>query len=126
MRALRTSLTSPIFLKATSLIIGFLLWNTINHLFTYSTWVTVPVCFYNAEAKQIDAPESLTIELTGKRAQIRHINQEALAAHIDAGNLSLGTHKLTVTSEHLLLPPSISVTTVIPHTIIVTITRGDS
>ena len=126
MRALRTSLTSPIFLKATSLIIGFLLWNTINHLFTYSTWVTVPVCFYNAEAKQIDAPESLTIELTGKRAQIRHIDQETLAAHIDAANLSLGTHKLNVTSEHLLLPPSISVTTVIPHTIIVTITRGES
>ena len=126
MRALRTSLTSPIFLKVTSLILGFLLWNTINHLFTYSTWVTVPVCFYNAQKKQIDAPEYLTVELTGKRSLLRHINKESLAAHIDAKNLSVGTHKLTVTSEHLLLPPSISTTTVIPHYIIVTITRGES
>ena len=126
MRALRTSLTSPLFLKVTSLIIGFLLWSTVNHLFTYSTWVTVPICFYNVDAKQIDAPESMNIELTGKRAHIRHINHDALAVHIDASQLTYGTHQLTVTSNQLLLPPSITATTVIPHTILITITRGES
>lgn len=126
MRALRTTLTSPLFLKATSLVIGFLLWSTINHLFTYSTWVTVPICFYNVEAKQIDAPESMNIELTGKRAHIRHINTEALAVHLDASLLTYGTHKLSINAKNLLLPPSISVTTVIPHHLIVTITRGSS
>lgn len=126
MRALRTTLTSPLFLKATSLVLGFLLWSTVNHLFTYSIWVTVPVCFYNVDAKQIDAPESVNIELTGKRAHLRHINKEALAVHIDASLFTYGTHKLTLKAEHLLLPPTIAVTTVIPHHIIVTITRGVS
>ena len=126
MRALRTTLTSPLFLKATSLVIGFLLWSTVNHLFTYSTWVTVPICFYNVDAKHIDAPESMNIELTGKRAHIRHINTDALAVHLDASLLSYGTHKCTISEKDLLLPPTISATTVIPHHLIITITRGAS
>ncbi len=124
MRALRTTFSSTLFLKATSLVIGFLLWSTINHLFTYSTWVTVPVCFYNSTDKLIQAPESVAVELTGKRAHLRHIDKEALAVHLDASLLSPGTHKLSLSSEQLLLPSTISITTVIPHHLIITITGG--
>jgi hypothetical protein len=57
---------------------------------------------------------------------MRNIDRSALAAHIDGSRLSNGIHKIVISSEHLLLPPSISVTTVIPHPIIVTITGGET
>lgn len=126
MRAFRTALTSPIFLKATSLIIGFLLWSTVNHLFTQNVWLTVPVCFYNIDTLQIEAPETINVELTGKRAHIKQINPEVLAVHIDASRLKIGTQKIPITAKQLLLPSSISVTSIIPHPIIITVTRGES
>ncbi len=126
MRALQTALTSPLVVKVTSLILAFMLWSTINQLFTYSTWVTVPVCFYNVESRQIDAPESIELELTGKRGHLKHIAYDRLAVHIDAAQLPYGTSKVKVSADQVLLPPSIAITTTIPHHLLITITRGDS
>ena len=126
MRLLRSTLTSPLFLKATSLILGFLLWSTVSDLFPRRMWLTVPVCFYNTGLNRVSAPETINIELTGKRAHIKQINKDSLALHIDAASLRQGDNHLTITRDQLLLPPTISVTTVIPHKVIVHLTSGDS
>ncbi len=125
MRTFRTTLTSPLVLKATSLILGFLLWSTVSDLFTQSIWISVPVCFYNTNQEKISAPETISIELAGKRSHIRQINKDTLALHIDARTLHPGDNHLTITRDHLFMPPSISVATVIPHKVVVRVTPGD-
>jgi len=126
MRLLRATVTSSIFLKATSLILGFLLWSTISDLFPRRVWLAVPVCFYNTESRTIRAPETINIELTGARAHIKQINRDTFALHIDAHSLHPGDNLLTITQDLLLLPPAISVATVIPHKVIVHLTPGES
>ncbi len=125
MRLLRSTVTSSIFLKATSLILGFLLWSTISNLFPRSIWIEVPVCFYNTGSYKMRAPETINVELTGKRAYIKQINKDTIALHIDAQSLHSGDNLLTITQEMLLLPAAISVATVIPHKVIVHLTPGD-
>ncbi len=119
MRSVHSTVTSPIFLKATSLILGFMLWSTVSNLFTQSIWVTIPLCYYNKESKTITGPETIAIELTAKRTHIRHIQKDTLAAHIDAESLHPGANRLAITRDHLLMPQGITVTTVIPHTVVV-------
>ena len=123
MKLVRTILTSSLCLKISSLIIGFLLWSTVNDLFTYTKWFTIPLCFYNAESLVLSAPQAITLELSGKRSHIRQIASDSLAAHIDAHTLRPGNNLLAITRDHLLMPPSIQVTTVIPHSVIVQVTR---
>ncbi len=126
MRLLRSTLTSSLVLKATSLILGFLLWSTVSDLFTHSVWLQVPICFYNTGSETIKAPEAMSVELTGKRSYIRRIQKETVAVHIDAHTLKPGRNHLTITRDNLLMPPEITVTTVIPHKLIVHLTPGES
>lgn len=127
MKSFRTALTSPIFLKASSLILGFLLWSSVSELFTRSLWVAVPLSFYNnKEGRKISSPETINVELSGKRSHIKHIDKNTLALHIDAQSLHLGDNHLTITREQLLMPPSIAVATVIPQKVVVRVTRGDA
>lgn len=116
--------TSTIFLKATSLIIGFLFWSLLSDSFTASTWVTVPVCFYNATNQKIACEETIKVELKGKRAHLRNIKTEALAVHIDAQQFRAGPHSIMVTSEQLLLPPTIAVGETIPHVLMINIAES--
>ncbi len=125
MKSFRTALTSPIFLKASSLILGFLLWSSVCELFTRSLWVAVPISFYNnKDARKISSPETINIELSGKRSHIKHVDKKNLALHVDAQSLHMGDNHLAVTREQLLMPPSISVATVIPQKVVIRVTKG--
>ncbi len=127
MKSFRSAFRSPIFLKVSSLILGFLLWSTVSELFTRSLWVAVPLSFYNTnEGTKISAPETVNIELSGKRSHMKQIDKKTLALHIDAQSLQLGENHLTITREQLLMPPSISVATVIPQKVVVQVTQGAS
>ena len=123
MKILQTTLRSRIFLKATSLVLGFFLWTIIGDLFIHRKWLTVPVCFYNTSSKNIKAPESVMVELEGKRSHLKHIQDDTLALHIDAERLFDGSHHISITQEQLLLPSTVTVTTVIPQSIIVHIAK---
>ena len=126
MKFLRSTLTSSLFLKVSSLILGFGLWSIMNDLFTQSKWFTIPVCFYNTESHHIKAPETVTLELTGKRAHLKRISSDTLAVHVDAKSLQQGDNLLRITHDLLLLPQTLAVTTVIPQSVIVHLQSGVS
>jgi hypothetical protein len=122
---LKNALTSPIFLKMMSLILGSLFWVIISDSFISSRWVTLPVCFYNSATKKITAPETIRIELKGKRTYLKQLPEKDLALHIDAQDLPTGSHKIEITKDLLLLPSSIILGESLPHSIMVTVTQGD-
>jgi hypothetical protein len=124
MKAFRNAYKSTIFLKVSSLIIGFALWSSICELFPRSQWLAIPISFYNRDSRTIQAPEIVQVEVTGKRSHISRIDKNSLAAHIDAQSLRMGDNLLTITHEHLLLPAIIAVTTVIPQSIVVRVAAG--
>jgi hypothetical protein len=72
-------------------------------------WLTVPVCFDDApENLLIESPEVVKIQVSGKRADLRNLNLNNLAFHIDAQKLSVGNNRLAITAEKLFLPESIN------------------
>ena len=54
------------------------------------------------------APEQLRVTLSGTPSDIRTIDQQAVAAHIDASTLVMGETAVAVTAQNLLLPPHVS------------------
>jgi len=70
--------------------------------------LSVPLCFYNLPAdSSIEAPESISLTIAGKRSEIRALEQEHLAVHIDASELQPGKQLVAITDKKLLLPSSI-------------------
>ncbi len=65
------AVTSTIFLKAVSLVIGFLFWSILSESFTAYKWVTIPVAFYNKGNELIESTEKISIELRGKSEKKR-------------------------------------------------------
>ncbi len=111
---LHQAFTSTPFLKATAIILGFLFWTIIGDSFPSYRWVTVPVAFYNTSKSVIEAPETVKVQLKGKRSQLRALDENQLAVHINAQELNDGPHQLEVTREMLLLPATISLGDIIP------------
>lgn len=100
---------SNIFLKFTSFITALLLWNMLNNFISSTMWISAPLCFYNMKKNfTIEAPEIISIQLKGKKSIIDQIKNEQIAVHINAQNLNFGINPYIITSENLLLPPSIS------------------
>lgn len=118
----KDALRSTMFLKAMALIIGFLFWNIMSESFTASRWFTVPVCFYNKTDALIQAPETVMVEIHGKRSHIRALDPATIAVHIDAQTLAEGPQHLFITRDLLLLPPTIAVQETIPHTLFIQVT----
>ncbi len=121
---LKQAVTSTFFLKATSLIIGFLLWSIISDACTGHTWVTVPLCFYNKKNLSITSPENLLVQLKAKRSFLKHLDTRTLAAHIDAQTLHVGPNTVHITEDLLFLPSTITIQDIIPHNILITVQDG--
>ena len=119
MKVLQTTLRSTLFLKATSLVLGFLLWNTMSDLFMHRTWVTVPICFYAAGTKSLSAPQTISLELEGKPSHLKKLDKNNLAIHIDAQSLQPGANQVSITQDLLHMPTSIQLLTAIPQKIVV-------
>ena len=120
---IKEALRSTFFLKVMALIIGFLFWNVISKDFSASRWFTIPVCFYNKDKQLIKAPETIMVELHGKRTHIRALDPSSLAVHINARTLISGPQHIPITRDTLLLPPTIAVHETIPHVIYVTVAQ---
>ena len=114
-------LTNTIVLKVMALIIGFLFWSIVSDSFTASRWVTVPVCFYNTKKYKIQAPETMRLELKGRKSHLRTIDIGRLAVHIDLQTLHKGPQSIVVTPHHLLLADTIHIGLTIPHTLMFTL-----
>ena len=91
-------------------ILGFFLWLFISSLHKTTLWVEVPVSFYNQhDTTIINAPETIQIQLSGYRNNIRTIDLNQLAVHIDAQELYEGKNPLKIKAHNLFLPDLISV-----------------
>lgn len=95
-------------IKIISLLLGYSLWHIFGSPHSTTVQISVPLCFYNIPAgKVIKAPEQIAIQIVGKRSDIRSLDTEQLAVHINASLLKDGKNLLPITQETLFLPESI-------------------
>lgn len=108
-------------LKVASCIIGYTFWFIFGHSQTIKTELSVPLCFYGTDqTMQIQAPESIRIELLGKRAVMQTVDLSNIAIHIDARDLAEGSQPIEITQEKMFLPESIKLIHYSPAQIMVT------
>lgn len=110
-------------LKVISFILGYSSWYLLGTAHTHTIWKTIPLSFYDVPQQHtVNAPESVTILLSGKRAHLRNLNEKHLAAHINGHDLKQGTHPITLTTQELFLPDSIKLVHYTPTTILIEVT----
>jgi len=106
---LRTLLLNNGTLKVSSCIIGFIMWSILNESYRAHLTLAVPVCFYNVpETCSITSPEQTQVTLSGSHTQVRNIDEQNLAVHIDAQKLVEGRNVIDMTAQNLLLPADLS------------------
>ena len=122
---LRHALTSSLFLKALSLILGFLFWSILSDSFTGHRWISVPIAFYNVNTEKIAcSAETIKVQLKGKRTHLKNLDTCSMALHIDAQSLKTGPQLADITADQFFLPATISIGETMPHAITVTVTRS--
>ena len=119
---LKNNLKNNATLKVVSFIIGYNVWNILSASHTHTLSIEAPVCFYHESAAHtIDAPESITLELQGKKNVLQSINKKTLALHIDASQLHHGPNPLLVNHATLFLPETINVVHYSPANIVINV-----
>lgn len=108
--SIRAIVSNNLLHKSSALILGFLLWSQLTMLHQHTVTMTVPLCFYGAEtsAFSLEAPETVTITLRGKKRDLATLDRTLLAAHIDASRLKEENNGLILSNKDLFLPDSIS------------------
>ena len=97
-------------LKIISLILGYSFWHAMSYNHNVNLWLAVPLCFHDVpENLEMQSPETIKINITGKRTDIYALDQKNLAVHIDGHYLQPGKNHLTITGETLFLPNTIKV-----------------
>jgi YbbR domain-containing protein len=109
-------------LKAIALIAGYTFWHIFGTLTTTTVSLTVPVCFYTTNTcTVIHGPETVTVQLHGKRAHLYALNTQSLAAHINSSALTPGKHAILLNSNNLFLPETIKLVHYMPSIIEITV-----
>lgn len=109
-------------LKAFSLILGYTFWYIFSNAYPITIWKTIPLCFYFIPAQhKITGPDTVSVQLTGKRSHLHALDRQNFAVHINAQNLQKGKHLITITPDTLFLPDSIKLVHYIPSNVQVTI-----
>ncbi len=105
-RTKKTSRNVP--LKLISLLLGYTFWYIFGNSHTTTAWITIPLSFYNIPTQNsIRAPETLSVKIAGKRTDLRSLDTNELAIHVNASHLREGKNALTITPETIFLPESI-------------------
>jgi len=106
--------------------VGYTFWFIFGHSQTITTQVTVPLCFYGAsDSTQIQAPDTVQIELNGKRSIMQSLDLSNLAVHVDARELVAGTQPIELSQKSLFLPESIKLVHYTPAQILVTVKQNE-
>jgi hypothetical protein len=110
-------------LKIISLMLAYSFWTLLNQMHPTLLTVTVPLCFYGEQkaTTKISAPETLKLTLSGKRTDLANLDLTTLAAHVDATTLVAGPNNLTLTREHLFVPPSCNLVHYKPSNIVISV-----
>lgn len=101
-------------ISSMAIILGILWWLVASEFNRSSRTLLVPLCFYNSALCKIEAPESITVTLGGKRSHLRALNPTNIAIHIDAETITEKTTVLSIRQEHLLLPQNINLVSYSP------------
>lgn len=118
--SIKNSLLNNATIKVFSLILGYALWSILSDHHTKTISVTAPLCFYGQnENITIKAPESITVDLKGKKRELAVLDVSNLALHIDACGLKKGLNPIAVHNATLFLPDSICVVHYFPTKIFV-------
>ncbi len=100
----------PIIAKIMALCFGTLMWYILSQQTIDTMNVEVPVCFYGGDGTNvIEAPETVTITISGRRGDLAQLDCKELAAHIDVGTLVARQTKITIQPHHLFLPATVKV-----------------
>lgn len=118
--SIKKILNSTIILKILSLLIGGSIWYQLGFYQRISKTFTIPLCFYGPQ-RVIDAPETIEITLQAKRSDIRALDHEHLAAHINSALLAEGPNTILINNKTLFLPETFNVLHYKPSNIIVTV-----
>lgn len=123
MRQLKTIIFGNAPLKIISLILGCMFWYMLSQGQTINVWLNVPVSFHNVPADlNIQSPETVAINIAGKRTDMYSLDKEQLAIHVDAHTLQQGDNLLTITPDALFLPDSITMVHYKPSNVVVELT----
>lgn len=104
----RKTVWRNISLKVISLMFGFTFWYIFGNLHTSNAYITVPLCFYNIPKNtQLKGPDSISLKIAGKRCDLRALDMDQLAIHINAQRLHLGKNLLQINQDTIFLPDAI-------------------
>lgn len=88
--------------------------------------MTVPLCFYGtSEDKEVRAPESVAVTLSGKREDLIALDLNNIALHINMEELRMGDNLIEVSTEKLFLPSTVKVVHWSPLNPVVTLTENE-
>lgn len=104
---IKKSLINNKILKLISLFLGLATWALLSHYHTSSTWLEVPIYFYNIPTglNIVASQEKITIKIHGKLADIKQCQDMGL--HIDASDFKPGQQRIQPCQEQLFLPKSV-------------------
>lgn len=115
------NLTNSIPRKLLSLVIGYHIWIIVSTHVPAYRWLEVPVCFYHTTPETTwEAPESILVQLAGKRTYLCNLDTTSLAIHIDTRTLTSDHNRLILSNYELLLPSHLHVVDWKPSNIIIT------
>lgn len=105
---LKKTILSNLTIKIFALIIGYCLWSFLGDIYLQTSTIKVPICFYDVpDEKEIIAhPESITIQIRGKRSDLKQCDD--LAFHINAKSLAPGQHAIAPSEDQLFLPKTVN------------------
>jgi hypothetical protein len=106
-------------LSIISLLMGYALWQSMSQPYKIDATFSIPLSFYNAENKTIDAPDELVVTLHGTRKELYKLASN-FAIHLDADQLKTGEQDLKVTGHNLFLPESIVLLNYVPTAVTIT------
>ncbi len=111
-------------LKVFSLILGYLVWSIFSSGSARTITQELSICFYNIpKTCTINSPETLKVTLAATRADLYTLNYDALAIHINARDLHIGSNPITLNNDTLFLPDTIKLVHYTPAPLIVEMTE---
>jgi len=108
---LKRVLLNNVQLKILSFILAYGSWSMINQSHADDVWIDAPVCFYETDkGLKIACPDQIKINISGTRADLRSIDTQRTAIHIDSRTLKEGDNKIALSEKQVMLPETVKVT----------------
>ncbi len=107
-------------LKAISLIFGYSFWYILGSGHDTSIWLDIPLSFYGTPSYlTLHAPDTIAVNLVGKKTDLYNLDTDNLAAHINATEFVPGHQQISLTTKTLLLPETIKLVHYKPANLVV-------